>query len=190
MPKLSFSLNRIDNVAQIDKSLISHENIRYMHGTGVAINLEDSKRTGEKRYKYRHGIQTKLGDIEVSVWKELVYMLIKQQGDEEFYKQILEYETEHNRFNVVDKEDIEKEALRSYAMRLYDDKSAWDYIRFNARYRPHLLDDPTLLTVIPDCCWQVCKVAPERITHKWDNPNEKVIPCPYCDKSTTFTIVD
>ena len=118
MPKLSFSLNRIDNVAQIDKSLISHENIRYMHDTGVAINHEDSKRTGEKRYKYRHGIQTKLGDIEVSVWKELVYMLIKQQGDEEFYKQILEYETEHNRFNVVDKEDIEKEALRSYAMRL------------------------------------------------------------------------
>lgn len=188
--KLSFSINRIDSISQIDEAQISHENLQYMHGTGVAINLEDCRRTGEKRYKYRNGIQTKLGDIEETVWKELVKMLIKKENDEEFYKQILEYETEEKRFGVVDKDEIEKEALRAYAMKLYDKKSAWGYIRFNARYRPHLLEDPTLLTVIPDCCLRVCKATQERIEKKWDDPNEKVIPCPYCDKVTTFTIVD
>ena len=60
---LSFKTIRIDNISQVSDEDISHENLEYMHGTGIAIST-GRDRMGEKKYRYRHGVQTALGDIE------------------------------------------------------------------------------------------------------------------------------
>ena len=75
---LSFKTIRIDNVSQVSDEDISHENLEYMHGTGIAIST-GRDRMGEKKYHYRHGVQTALGDIEDSVWIALVKKLIEKE---------------------------------------------------------------------------------------------------------------
>ena len=178
---------RIDHAEQIASKDISCESLRFQHGTGIAINT-GIDRHGNKKYTYRHGIQCNLGDIEESVWKALVKKLIEQENEQELYLMILAWETEHNIFNSSEKEDIEKEALRSYVDRVHDDKASWDYIRFNAKYRPERLQDPALITVVTECCGTPCKVAKEQIRKQWDNPKINIVPCPLCNRGSPFEI--
>lgn len=53
--------DRIDDVSKIDRSLVTYENLTPHYGTGQSIRLPD--RHYEKRYAYRNGVQTDLGDI-------------------------------------------------------------------------------------------------------------------------------
>ena len=54
-------------------------------------------------------------------------------------------------------------------------------------YYPEKLDDPTLITVIPECCNTPCKVPPEQI-RKWNG--EETVPCPRCNKGSFFKIAN
>ena len=86
-----------------------------------------------------------------------------------------------------DAEDMIMSALRDYVSQMNDNKVWWDYIRFNAKYYPEKLADPALITVIPECCKEPCKVPPEQI-RRW-NGEEKIL-CPICNKGSLFEIVD
>lgn len=180
----SFKSIRIDNVTQVTEEEITHENLRDMHGTGISICL-GRDRMGEKKYKYRHGVQTALGDIEDSVWRALVKKLIEKENGQKLYEQLLEWTKAKNTVVNRDETDMIMSALSSYVSRLQDDKVWWDYIRFNAKYYPEKLDDPMLITVIPECCKTPCKVPPEQI-RKWNGV--ETIPCPICNKGSLFKI--
>lgn len=183
MSFLKFS--RIDNVSQVSSEDINHENLEYMHGTGIAIST-GKDRTGEKKYCYRHGVQTKLGDIEDSVWIALVKKLIEKENGQKLYEQLLEWTKAENTIVNRDENDMIMSALSDYVSQMNENKVWWDYIRFNAKYYPEKLEDPTLITVIPECCNVPCKVPPEQIRN-WNG--EETIPCPICSKGTTFEII-
>ena len=183
---ITFKTIRIDNVSQVRDEDITHENLEYMHGTGIAISL-GRDRMGEKKYRYRHGVQTKLGDIEDSVWIALVKKLIERENGQKLYENLLEWVKAENTIVNRDIEDMEMSALRDYVSRMNEDRVWWDYIRFNAKYYPEKLEDPTLITVIPECCNTPCRVPPEQI-REWHG--EKTIPCPICNKGSLFEIVD
>ena len=182
---LTFKTVRIDNVSQILDEDISHENLEYMHGTGIAISTGKS-RIGEKKYRYRHGVQTKLGDIEDSVWISLVKKLIEKENGQKLYEQFLEWAKVSDMLLNRNEEDVIMSALRSYVSLINEDKVWWDYIRFNAKYYPEKLEDPTLITVIPECCKKPCRVPPEQI-RRWNG--EETIPCPICSKGSKFEII-
>lgn len=177
--------NRIDNINNVDRSMVTHESLTPHYGTGQAIRLPD--RHFEKRYKYRNGVQTDIGDIEESVWIELAKWLVEKEHAEEHFAHILEWKKEFNYVEAKTPAQLYKEALECFIRRLPDSKSWWDYIRFNARYRPSLLDDPTLLTVRVDCCGKECKVAAEQIEKRFEA--EPVVPCPLCNRASTFKII-
>lgn len=183
---MSFKTIRIDNISQVPEENITHENLRYMHGTGIAISL-GRDRMGEKKYKYRHGVQTELGDIEDSVWMALVKKLIEKENGQKLYEQLLEWTKAENTVVNREEEDIVMSALSSYVSRINENKVWWDYIRFNAKYYPEKLEDPTLITVIPECCNTPCKVPPEQI-RKWNG--EETVPCPRCNKGSFFKIAN
>ena len=183
---LSFKTIRIDNVSQVSDEDISHENLEYMHGTGIAIST-GKNRMGEKKYRYRHGVQTAIGDIEDSVWIALVRKLIERENGQKLYEQLVEWTKTDNTVVNRDEEDLTMSALRSYVSKLQDDKVWWDYIRFNAKYYPEKLEDHTLITVIPECCNMPCKIPPEQI-RRWNG--EEKIPCPICSKGSIFKIID
>ena len=182
-----FKREKIDTITQIDSTQITVENLRYMYGTGQELVSKNSQ--GNKVSRYRIGVETALGDIEVSLWMELVQKLIEKENDQEIFEQLLEWETDNNHIESNTKNDILRGALQSYTYRIYDKKGWWDYVRFNMKYRPEILEnDAELMHVHLACCGRECRIPKEQIRHNYEAPD--TVPCPYCNKGTVFEIIN
>ena len=71
--------------------------VRYF--TGRSILISD---TGQgKRYQYRNGCMTALGDLEISEWREMITELIAYRSEQELQKQLYEWcaRSEETRLN-------------------------------------------------------------------------------------------
>lgn len=181
----NFKCIRIDSISSINLDELKREDLRPHYGTGVAVKIDGSRR--EKDWYYRTGIQTNLGDIEISVWIELAERLIKKENGEKLFAWISEWVKDTNTVKSYTAKDLYKEALEDYMMSLPDDKKWCDYIPFNRKYRPELLEDPALIAVITECCNTPCKAVPEQIReYHTDDP---CIPCPTCGKLSKFKIL-
>ena len=99
-----FKREKIDTITQIDSTQITVENLRYMYGTGQEIASKNSQ--GYKVSQYRNGVETALGDIEVSLGMELVQKLIEKENDQEIFEQLLEWETDNNHIESNTKNDM------------------------------------------------------------------------------------
>lgn len=153
------------------------EDVRFMYGTGRAIYISGSGR--DKVYDYRNGCMTKLGDIEESEWQALMKFLIARDGEQELFKQFLAWETEHN-FCDSTRKTLERDTQIKHSMRLFDDPKWVDFVRFNQRYRPEVLEKVTLIGIITDCCG--CPdVQTEELVDEWPK-----VTCPKCGTYTTF----
>ncbi len=182
-----FIREKIDSIAQIDSALITRENLRYMYGTGQGIVSKNSQ--GNKVSHYRIGVETALGDMEVSLWMELVQKLIEKENDQEIFGQLFEWEKADNCIPSKTSNDLLREAMQFYTYRIYDDKGWWDYVRFNMKYRPEILEnDPDLMYVRLACCDRTSRIPKEQIHHIHDEPD--TVPCPYCNKGTVFLVIE
>lgn len=124
---MAFKRILIDRIEQIDISNLTFENLRVYYGTGQAILLSGSGRN--KKYGYRSGIQTELGDIEISVWRKLAKRLVIRNNDQKLlscYKKWLK-----NTKNWLKPEEIEREALEMYTYQMKDNTEWYDYKAFN-----------------------------------------------------------
>ena len=123
---MAFKRILIDRIEQIDLSNLTFENLRVCYGTGQAVLLSGSGRN--KKYGYRSGIQTELGDIEISVWRELVKRLVIRNNDQKLlscYKKWLK-----STKNWLKPEEIEHEALELYTYQMKDNTEWYDYEAF------------------------------------------------------------
>lgn len=121
---------------QIDTDNLTFEGLRKKYGTGRAYTISGKGR--DKKEGYRRGVMTEYGDVELSDWKKLAYMLIERAGEEKMQKWLREwYENEVSWLR--DDEDREAYALEIHIARLFDDPKWSDYERFNCKYRPELL---------------------------------------------------
>ena len=178
---------KIDSITQIEPKQITRDNLRLHYGTGQEIVTKNSQ--GNKTSQYRSGVQTNLGDIEQSVWMELVQKLIEQENDQEIFEQLLEWEKDNNHKEARTKNDFLREAMQSYTYRIYDNKAWWDYVRFNMKYRPESLEnDPDLLYVRLACCKRVSRLPKEQVRQHHEEPD--TVPCPYCNKGTVFWVIE
>lgn len=181
-----FKREKIDSITQIDSTQITRESLRFMYGTGQAFTFKNSQ--GHKISRYRVGVQTVLGDIEVSLWTELVKKLIEQKNDQEIFRQLLEWEKAHNYIDSKTDADLLYDTLKCYTHRIYDNKAWWDYVRFNFKYRPEILEnDSDLLLVRLACCGRECRIPKEQKQHNYEAPD--TVPCPYCNRSTMFSLL-
>ncbi|MBQ7922480.1 MAG: hypothetical protein IJ325_07885 [Clostridia bacterium] len=179
-----FIREKIDSITQIESKQITRDNLRLHYGTGQEIVTKNSQ--GNKTSQYRSGVQTNLGDIEQSVWMALVQKLIEQEHDQEIFEQLLEWEKDNNHIGARTKHDILREAMQSYTYRIYDNKAWWDYVRFNMKYRPEILEnDAELILVHLTCCGRECRIPQEQVHHNHEAPD--TVPCPYCNKGTVFS---
>ena len=181
-----FKREKIDSITQIAPTQITRDNLRYMYGTGQEISSKNSQ--GNKVSHYRTGVETVLGDIEVSLWMELVQKLIEKENDQEIFGQLFEWEKAENNIPSKTSNDLLREAMQSYTYRIYDDKGWWDYVRFNMKYRPEILEnDPDLMHVRLACCDRTSRIPKAQISHHHEEPD--TVPCPYCNKGTVFHII-
>lgn len=111
----------------------SYKDLELGHYTGQAILLSGSGR--DKKYAYRNGVSTRLGDIEESVWFAAMQRLIECSGEQELFEQLLEWVTEHIPY-LHTKKERHNEAVILMSYRLFDEPKWVDYVEFNRKYRP------------------------------------------------------
>lgn len=75
----------IDSISGIDLTAVQPEQLCRKHGT-FRCNSTGSGR--DKKYSYRHGASTPIGDIEDSVWKTAAEAVVKRDGLEQEVAQI------------------------------------------------------------------------------------------------------
>ena len=84
----------IDSLSAVpNRDQLTHKDLHAHFSTGQSILLSGSGR--DKKYGYRNGIQTDLGDIRNDVWLDLVRELIVRSHEEDLFDKLLEWEKEH-----------------------------------------------------------------------------------------------
>ena len=125
----------IDSIASLPKEL-NYEMLRVRFQTGRSILWKNNGY--EKKYGYRHGVQTPIGDIERSVWVDAIKALIEKNGDTDLYEKLFDW---YKDFPVCGKTKQEREfyVLDVFSNRIFDNPGWVDYIPFNEKYRPGFL---------------------------------------------------
>jgi len=164
---------------------LTFEDLRSQGGTGRAYTISGE---GKNRVTgYRNGISCKLGDIELSEWIGLVKDLIAQAGEQELHQQLLSFVGEHNH-GKASKAELEKEALELHAARIFDNPLWVNFIAFNERFRPEVIQSVRLISVLPECCKRVGQIT-EAIYLEYD-PAKGENFCPHCRRWTRISLVD
>ena len=83
-----YSGKTIDSRSGLPKD-IDYELLRFQTHTGRAFLL--SNRGFEKKYGYRHGVETPAGDIEENLWCALMKELIEKNNDMALYAALLDW---------------------------------------------------------------------------------------------------
>ena len=130
---------RIDDASQIPESDVTHENLKIMFGTGISMYSKNQR--GDRVGYYRSGVQTQLGDIEISVWIKLAEKLIEKENGQKLYTELFEWAREYGCIKSKTEADIKEKALDYYVSAIYDNKSWYGYIGFNEKYYPEKLGD-------------------------------------------------
>lgn len=108
----------IDSLPAVpNRDQLTHKDLHAHFSTGQSILLSGSGR--DKKYGYRNGIQTDLGDIRNDVWRDLVRELIVRSHEEDLFDKLLEWEKEHT-YWLKTKAELEHYTLELYAARIFD----------------------------------------------------------------------
>lgn len=170
MPKL------IDSISGIDLDTVRPEQLVRQHGT-FRTNSTGAGR--DKKYTYRHGASTPLGDIEDSVWKATAEAVVKRDGLEQEVTQILPY--------VVFPNDSPAEkrisAIDAVFSGLYKNTLWVSFVEYNQKYHPELLASADLVELIPLCCNKPGQITADRLYYDLQSGT---IPCPHCGRFSRY----
>ena len=147
-----FKLNTTDIAAQSKTLMVSTAMVSIIPGSEQALAIRpeklrrmyftgrsESHGTGrDKVTTYRTGVQTELGDIEISQWQALMRNIIRRNGELELLEHVTEWEMETTPW-VHTKKEAEQRALEAFAERWFDNPASRNYEAFNRKYRPELL---------------------------------------------------
>ena len=98
------------------------------------------------------------GDIEVTLWCELVRNLIEQYDEKKLFNHLKVWVIKSNQW-LTNKPEVEIEALELHACRIFDNPLWVGYVEFNEKYRPEVLHGVELVWVVNQV-----ETTPQRIT--------------------------
>lgn len=112
---------------------LKFSDLRVHYGTGRSIHVSGTGR--DKKFRYRYGKMTDLGDLEFSEWKSLLNALIECHNEQEIQQQLRKWSKAECPWLHNDNE-IEEYALELHAARIFENPAWAGYISFNRQYRP------------------------------------------------------
>lgn len=163
---------------------ISFADIRPMFRTGRSIWVSGTGR--DKKFSYRNGIMTPSGDIEESEWQSLAQELITKHGEDELYGQLYEWLKESTPW-LRTKGEMQAYALDVHISRLFDNPVWADFIPFNRKYRPDVLDAAELVEIRYPCCCAIHEVTMARYLN--GGPNWQTC-CQACEEWITPELME
>lgn len=175
----NFRVRRIDSLHEIDLDTVTAENLIWQYGTGIAVVQ------GEGRYKthsYRSGVQTEIGDLELSVWIAAAEYVVKRDGLEEEAAHLQEFiHMKSSRYGFT-WENPHMHALEHCIRSTYKNPAWVSFIPYNRKYHPEILASAHLVRVIMECCQKPGEVTEEQIAQSFDGR----VCCPLCGRFSTY----
>lgn len=144
--ELPYPTSTVDKIEQLGDAELSFEKIQKKHGTFRTYS-NGTDRLGKKKYRSRVGVQTDCGDIEITLWCELVHKLIDEHNEQELFNHLKVWVMNNCKW-LTDKQDIERETLELHASRIFDNPCWIGYMAFNQKYRPEILEGADLVWAI------------------------------------------
>lgn len=123
----------IDRLEQIDLSTLKAEDLRLRFWTGQALSTGYGR---DKKYSYRTGIETPIGDVEIGVWFKAAEYVIERDGLQNEVKRLAPYISRHNPFP---QRDIQVRILDACLSRLHCNIEWIYFTEYNEKYHPELL---------------------------------------------------
>ena len=161
----------INDLSEIDLANVPLSQLQHRGGT---------YHCAKKRERGRIGVQTDLGDILESVWREAVEH-VALRDYESWLVDALEEWSKSLAF-IKGRNEARKYALELYSSRIFDNKQWVGYIEFNREYRPDFVKAERFLTVMAECCKQPGEMTRERYEAAYTT-------CPICRRSAEVTII-
>lgn len=137
-----------------------------------------------KTYTYRCGMMTPIGDIEISLWSNLAESLIQKQGERKLLEALEEWLSKKI-YTGITRQEIHREALECHIIRIFDCPTWVDYIPFNRQYRPELLKNAHIVTIVSACCRIPGEVTQEQVEQAYEGR----VCCPHCGRWSEFVIL-
>lgn len=157
--------------------------VHYLTGHNEVISGTGRSRT----MKYHTGFQTNLGDIEASMWIDLMRGLIARLGETELQNQLQQWVKGHCLW-LHKPADIEAEALQLHAMRVFDQPQWGAYVTFNRQYRPEILNGVHLIWAKRSCCGKSKQITNEQFQSLRELQGGMVY-CQDCAKWTPLVLI-
>ena len=154
---LPWPTTTIDRIEQLGNIEFSFEKLSKKYGTFRSYS-NGTDRLGRKKFRSRVGVQTDYGDIEVTLWCELVRNLIEQHNEKKLFNHLKVWVIKSNQW-LTNKPEVEIEALELHACRIFDNPLWVGYVEFNEKYRPEVLYGVELVWVVNQV-----ETTPQRIT--------------------------
>lgn len=111
------------------------EQLRMHYGTGRSYYIGGTGR--DKKYSYRVGCMTNLGDILEADWIALAQYIIERDREQSLYEGLVEYAK--TCAWLRSKTECEEYALQLHMSRIFDNVEWVGYQEFNKNHRPELL---------------------------------------------------
>lgn len=181
MEKFIINNNLIDNINQLDTGNLTYEDIRKHYGTGRSYNTSTAYK---KSHRYRVGVATNVGDIEISVWTEIAKRLIIRNGETELYRKFCSWENEHCPYPRT-KEDAANKNLDLFIDRVMDSPAWADFLAFNEKYRPELLEGVETVTVFTWCCRKSGVITKALFERQYNN----TVHCMHCGRNSEYVLL-
>lgn len=113
------------------------DDLRIHFGTGRFIHIGGTGR--DKKYTYRSGCMTDIGDILEADWYALARYIIERDCEQHLYEGLLEYAKTCAWLHS--KAEREEYALQLHMSRIFDDVEWVGYEEFNKTHRPEILEN-------------------------------------------------
>lgn len=181
--RIPYPLTRIDREEDLKGAEITLENLS-SHGGTFFVRRKGEDRYGRRIFNNRVGMQTNLGDIEISLWKDLVKRTIEILGEKQMFNHLVVWASLHCKW-LHTKQEIEEYALELHAAKIFDNPLWVCFIPFNRKYRPDYLATIDMVTVINDCCNKPYQIPRKRLEHILGKDSC----CEYCGRQGPFNLI-
>ena len=171
---------RIDSLKDIDLSGLTFDRIRWKYGTGID---ESTGKRDKKVFKYRNGVMTEIGDVELSIWCKLAEGLIEREGEKDLLLKLIKYLKEKPYPMHHNQAETYQYALELHISRIFDNPAWVDYIPFNRKHRPEAVGQKQFIHVSTPCCQKPGEITSEQI--RFDGSEKKTF-CPHCGRFIAF----
>ena len=170
---------QIDQVEQLDLPRLKAEDLRWLYATGRDQIIGSGR---NRQHSYRQGVQTPVGDMELSVWIKVAEYIVERDGLREELERLRPYMINYGGGSIFSKQLSHARHLDMCLSAIYRDPAWVSFVRYNQQYHPELLRATPMAEVVMDCCKTACAIPTAQL-----HEETRSAYCPICGRWASFS---